>query len=165
MIFVDLDGVLADFDASLLKLFGNAPRGIETTARDIENEIGSVAFWDKIREADDFYRTLPKMADADVLWEGVLKYDPHPTILTGIPSSMPHVPWQKRDWCEQYFPGIEVITCFSKDKALACQKCDILIDDWAKYRREWEHAGGIFILHESAVSTLEKLSLEFKNGG
>lgn len=158
MIFVDLDGVLADFDASAYKLFGKAPR-------DIEDEIGSQKFWEAIAGVYDFYLTMPKMADADELWQGVLQYDPHPIILTGVPNSMPQVPNHKRTWCEQYFPGVEVITCYSRNKSVHCQSGDVLIDDWPKYKELWEKAGGIFIVHESAKATLQKLSLQFKNGG
>ena len=158
MIFVDIDGVLADFNAAAQVLFEKTK-----SARDIEAEIGSRAFWDSIRAVEDFYLHLPKMADADTLWEGVRQYDFHPTILTGVPMSMPNVPFHKREWCEKYFPGAEVITCLSRDKHAFCQRGDILIDDWPRYRRSWEHAGGIFIVHESAASTLAQLAIQFKD--
>ncbi len=147
MIYVDLDGVLADFNARAIEVFGKSPR-------QIEDEIGSTQFWAAIRAIHDFYLVLPKMHDADELWHGILKYESHPIILTGVPASMPQVPEHKKAWCKTYFPNTEVITCFSRDKASHCKPGDILIDDWPKYRPLWEQAGGIFIAHESATKTL-----------
>lgn len=156
MIFVDLDGVLADFDKKAMALFGKKPR-------EIEDEIGSQKFWAEITNIHDFYLTLEKMHDADVLWEGIQKYDFSPTILTGVPMSMPWVPGHKREWCERYYPNAEVITCMSRDKATYCRPGDILIDDWPKYKPLWDSAGGIFIVHESAATTLIQLSLYFND--
>src|SRR5258705_3683348 len=114
MIFVDLDGVLADFDKKALALFGKKPR-------EIEDEIGSKEFWKAISGVYDFYLTMDKMHDADALMEGVRQYDFSPTILTGIPMSMPQVPGHKREWCDKYFPGVEVITCMSRNKSAYCR--------------------------------------------
>jgi len=150
MIYVDLDGVLADFDARATLLFGKHPR-------QAEREDGSEWFWQTIAKEHYFYLTLPRMADASLLWDGVLFFEPKPIILTGVPSSMPWAADHKKAWCADQFPGTQVITCFSRDKAKYCKPRDILIDDWEKYKDLWEQAGGRFITHTSAQRSLDEL--------
>lgn len=151
-IYVDMDGVLADFDAHARGLVGE-PRSYEATH-------GATAFWAKIAAVPAFYRGLPKMADADILWAGLLALATRPlVILTGVPLSIPTAEAEKRAWAAEHFPGARVITCFAKDKARYCLPGDTLIDDWPKYKALWEAAGGRFIVHTSAAETLRALEV------
>lgn len=52
---------------------------------------------------------------------------------------------------------MKVITCMSKDKYKYCVDGAILIDDRDATRDSWEGAGGIFLLHESTVGTIQML--------
>lgn len=150
-IYVDMDGVLADFDRLALEVVGE-PRSYEATH-------GTQAFWKRIGAVTSFYRRLPKMVDADVLMAGVARVAlAPPIILTGVPTSIPTAADEKRAWAAEHFPGVQVITCFSKDKARYCLPGDTLIDDWPKYKALWEAAGGRFIVHTSAAETLQVLA-------
>lgn len=149
-VFVDLDGVLGDFDGHYEKLYGVRPNQDTYEPKDL---------WDNIRKHGSFYQTQPLMHDARELWEGVKKFHPDPVILTGIPHSIPNAAQQKKIWVRQHFgSGVEVICCLSKDKALYGKPGDILIDDRLKYAHFWTDMGGIFIQHTTAKVTLLTLA-------
>lgn len=148
-VFVDLDGVLSDFDGHYKSCFGIKPDKSKADPPD---------FWDKIRDHGSFFRTASPMFDALYLWEGVKLLHSNPIILTGMPSSIKDVEKQKREWVKEYIdPNAQVICCFSKNKRNYAKIGDILIDDWDKYKHLWEEIGGIFILHKSAKQSLKEL--------
>jgi len=146
-LFLDCDGVLADFDRAATKLFGMPPR-------QAEEQHGSRQFWARIHRRKNFYRTLPLMRDARVLFDAVSHL--HPIILTGCPIGGWAEP-QKVDWAAEHFPGTAIITCMSREKYLHMRPGDVLVDDYLKYRDRWTEAGGIFTHHTTAKSTLAAL--------
>lgn len=146
-VFLDCDGVLADFDTYAEAYFGMNPR-------EYEKRMGSKKFWEQLEAKGDFYRNLPLMPDAMALFEGVKHL--HPTILTGCPRGN----WaqgQKVAWAAEHFPGVPIITCRSADKRDYAKPGDVLIDDWPQHRHRWIEMGGIFIVHHDAVSSLAAL--------
>ncbi len=146
-IFLDCDGVLADFDTYAHEYFGSHPR-------DYERMMGSERFWAELEAKGDFYRNLPLMDDAQVLVDGVKHLNP--TILTGCPRGN----WaeqQKVDWAKEHFPDLPIITCRSADKRAHAKAGDVLIDDWPQHRHRWIEHGGIFISHYDAESSLKAL--------
>jgi len=146
-LFLDCDGVLADFDKAAGKIFGMPPR-------EAEEQIGTSQFWAKIRHQRGFYRHLELMPDARELFNAVAHLGP--VILTGCPIGG----WaeaQKVEWAAEHFPGTKIITCLSAEKREHMHPGDVLVDDYLKYRLRWEEAGGIFIHHTSAQSTLAAL--------
>lgn len=148
-LFLDCDGVLADFDAAFEAAFGHPPRAYE-------DKHGPTAFWRNIREeAKEFYRHLPLMSDGRQLYEGVAHL--RPIILTGCPLGGWAEP-QKLAWAAEHFPGVPMVTCMSRDKRTYCRPGDILIDDYLKYRHLWEEAGGTFIHHTGAASSIDALA-------
>jgi 5'(3')-deoxyribonucleotidase len=147
-IFLDCDGVLADFDITATNIFGKHPRIFEA-------EAGSDEFWRRLREHGDFYRNLPLLPDARELFDAVAHLNP--IILTGCPEGG----WaeeQKVAWAKEHFPGSKIITCASSNKRMHMQPGDVLIDDYLKYKDLWEEAGGIFIHHRTAEESLEQLA-------
>jgi 5'(3')-deoxyribonucleotidase len=147
-LFVDLDGVLADFDGFYFSQFGIRP---DRHAPDPPD------FWPRIHRHGRFFRDLPMLPDALALWEGVKERHPEPIILTGVPKS-PIVEEHKREWVREHIsPVAPVICCPSRDKRKHAAPGDVLIDDWHRYRHLWEDMGGIFILHVDAVSSLAAL--------
>lgn len=146
-LYLDCDGVLADFDAGFASKFGSAPQSFE-------DEHGTKAFWHTIKSSLNFFGTLPLMPDALELFEAVKHL--RPIILTGVPFGQ----WaehQKFKWRDTYFAGTPMVTCRSKDKRLYCQPGDVIIDDLEKYKHLWEEAGGTFILHTSAADSIKQL--------
>ena len=66
---------------------------------------------------------------------------------------------QKIDWAAKHFPGVEMITCLSRDKYLHMKRPgDVLVDDYLRYRDLWEKAGGIFVHHISAAESIRQLA-------
>jgi len=146
-VFVDMDGVLADFDAHHEAIFGVRP---SKTADSVD--------WQKVRAVKGFYADMPPMADMTTLWDFVSQLSPKPIVLTGIPLSVEEAPDNKRGWVERHLGGsVEVRCCPSKDKSLHCRPADILIDDWDKYRHLWLAKGGRWITHTSAENSIKQL--------
>ena len=146
-LYLDCDGVLADFDAGFEEKF-------ETNSQEYEDTHGTKAFWSAIRHELNFFGTLPLMAGALELYSAVKHL--RPIILTGCPFGN----WaehQKFGWRDKHFPGVPMITCLSRNKRSFCQPGDILVDDLEKYQHLWEEAGGTFVLHTSAESTIAQL--------
>lgn len=157
--FLDCDGVLADFDKKAMEILG----GIRP--RDFEGTEGEQALWEKIYSVEEFFYSLDPMPDMLELVRGVEALGFHPTVLTGIPKPKEHqkssVPAaeQKRKWVGKHLGfSYPVITCRSVEKCHHIQEPgDVLIDDWHRYIPNWEAAGGKFILHTSAKQSLIEL--------
>lgn len=144
-LFVDMDGVLADFDAGYERAFGVRP------SKHTDN-----VDWQLVRDRPNFYRDLPPMEDALELWSYVARYNP--IVLTGVPWSVPEAPSNKRAWIYKVLGrGVEVRCCLSKEKCLHAAAGDILIDDWEKYRQLWIDQGGVWITHLNAELTIAEL--------
>jgi hypothetical protein len=146
-LYLDCDGVLADFDRAATELLGMPPRLYE-------NRHGIGAFWRELTRHPDFYGSLPLMSDAPELFAAVRHLDP--IILTGLPRGNWAAP-QKVRWAAEHFPGTRIITCMAVDKRNHAREGDILVDDQLKHAHLWESAGGIFVHHRDAASTIAKL--------
>ena len=149
-LFLDLDGVLADFDAGVLRATGQRPQAL--TDRQM---------WPVLARTRGFYEDLPWMPDGRLLWEFSLPHSP--VIVTGLPLG----PWaepQKRAWCKRELGAdIPVLCCLSREKGrhaaelLGPEEVMVLVDDRLKVQQGWEDAGGVFILHTSAASSITAL--------
>ena len=150
-LFLDCDGVLADFDAGAFQLLGMAPR-------DFQDKHGAGKFWARLARHPDFYGTLPLMPQAMELFEAVRHLDP--VILTGLPMGKWAAP-QKVRWAARHFPGVKIITTMARDKRNHAKPGDVLVDDQIKHRHLWEEMGGIFIHHQTVERTLQELRAWF----
>lgn len=149
-IWCDMDGVVADFDRGYELVMGKPlpPRNLRTEDLD----------WDAIRaRAPEFFRNLPLMPDAHELWDYIAPRGAK--ILTGVPAVLSASDNQKIDWARDSLdvPDHRIVCCRANKKFLHCHPGDILIDDWEKYRPLWERAGGWWITHTSAASTIKQL--------
>jgi hypothetical protein len=152
-VFVDMDGVLADFDAHHEAVFGFR-----------SDKLADNVDWEAVRAAKDFYLNIPPMPDMCELWDFVSRLRPRPIILTGVPSSVAEAPDNKRAWVRKHLGEyVQVECCRSKEKSMFAISGDILIDDWEKYRHIWEARGGRWITHTSAKSSIDQL-LDFGVG-
>ena len=150
-LFLDCDGVLADFDGGVRALTGK-------TAHEFQAKRGIGGFWKALATAPDFYATLDLMPDALRLVDAVRHL--HPTILTGLPMGKWAEP-QKRAWADRHFPGIDVITCFARDKHRHAARGDVLVDDSLRLAEAWEKVGGIFVHHANAERSIAALRTLF----
>ena len=147
-LFLDADGVLADFDLGARQLLGASPK--QFIARH-----GRGAFWKRLAKAPDFYARLPEMPDARQLFDAVKHLEP--TILTGLPLGSWAAP-QKVEWAAEHFPGVPIITCMARDKHKHMHSGDVLVDDREKHRAEYEAAGVVFVHHKNAEDSLRQLA-------
>jgi hypothetical protein len=146
-IYLDCDGVLADFDRGAEKVLGRPPRAFE-------KRHGVAQFWRRLAAADGFFDQLDPMPDAFELYEAVKHKAP--IILTGLPRGEWAAP-QKRRWAERHFPGVPVITTAAALKREHCHPGDVLVDDRGQHRHLWLAEGGVFIHHKNARSSVAEL--------
>jgi hypothetical protein len=150
-LYLDCDGVLADFHAGATAVLGMSPAAYQRSR-------GPARFWAKLARAPDFYFGLPLLPDAMRLFDAVRPLDP--VILTGLPSGN----WaaeQKVRWAAKHFPGTRIITTLARDKRNHGKAGDVLVDDMLRHAHLWEEMGGIFIHHRSADATIAALKACF----
>ena len=150
-LFLDADGVLADFDRGAKELLGMSPR--QFIARHGRGE-----FWKRLAGAKNFYGLLFEMPDARRLFDAVKHLEP--TILTGLPLGSWAAP-QKVEWAAEHFPGVPIITCLASDKHRHMHPGDVLVDDREKHRQAYEAAGVVFVHHKNADDSLRQLAKIF----
>lgn len=162
-IYIDMDGVLANFDERMVLTFGKH-----------FNELGasSKERWEIIStHCQDIYSTLHPLPDADQLVTGIIdvctEYGYIPSVLTAIPKygRIPNAEIHKRRWIYEHWPILLenfFIGPHAVDKQLHCTPGDILIDDSHLNIPQWNAAGGIGILHTSAANSLNILHIHIK---
>lgn len=154
-LFVDMDGVLTDFDLKASELL-DVPRD------DVQDYIKehSKRSWFKIdRAGENFWKNMKWMPDGKELWKNVEIY--RPTILTS-PSRHPSSFEGKKKWLGNEIGEVPYIIDSDKSK-YAENKSFILIDDREKNIDAWEKAGGTGILHKSTRNTIDKLQKILSN--
>lgn len=156
-IYVDLDGVLADFNGHARTVYGLS-----------DSVLKSNKIWDYITQYQknsnkEWFYDLPLMNDAMQLWDYVKDYSP--TILTATGWEYEKVSEQKRKWVEKHFGSdIPVITVpKSEDKAKYATADSILIDDSERSINPWIQNKGIGILHKNSTQTIKDLEKIFND--
>jgi 5'(3')-deoxyribonucleotidase len=152
-VYVDIDGVLADFDA----------KGKEIT----DGKYGSPdfskgQFWKAVykynKEVEPFFESLPKMRGADKLMDFITTHFDDVALLTATGTTPRDAPEQKKNWGKKSFPGIEVKTVQrSVEKAIYANPRAILIDDRDAAIGPWRKTGGIGILFKDADQVIAEL--------
>ena len=150
-LFLDADGVLADFDEGAKRLLG-------MSARQFEAKHGRREFWRRIAKARNFYGSLPEMPDARLLFDAVRHLKP--TILTGLPLGNWAAP-QKVEWAAEHFPGVPIVTCMARDKHKHMKPGDVLVDDRENHRSTYEAHRVVFVHHKNAEDSLKQLARIF----
>lgn len=152
IVYLDMDGVLADFEGTSQMLLGPEFNWKE--------EVGKPN-WGKLHSIQNLYALLQPLPDAFELWEFVNAHYDDVRILTAIPkrAHFPEAVNDKRDWIHKLF-GAHVEVCFGPyayDKQFHCRAGDILIDDAAINIGQWNDRNGLGILHTSTRDTVQKL--------
>lgn len=143
-VYLDLDGVMADFDAHFPSTFGLDHRSMADDA-----------MWQTINAHPSYFRDMPPCAGAVEFFRDIERLSP--IVLTACPkSAYVHVARQKREWVREHLSRDLVVlpVMGGRHKPLFMHAPgDILIDDWQKNIDAWEDAGGIGILHKSFDAT------------
>ncbi len=161
-IYLDMDGVVADFDKRFNDLSGMMPQ-------DYVNKNGLNDFWDFIDEKHKvaFWRGIELMPDAQKL----VKYvEQHPFEMLTAPSIKKQSVIGKGLWVKDkvgtlYSTKPKVTYRSAKQKHTVkpkLTKFDILIDDKGSTIDRWDAAGGTAILYQNAnqvINDLKKLGL------
>lgn len=144
-VFVDMDGVLADFTTAFGNFIGQK---IKSYIRITGSEWGKLQ-----REWPTFWMDLDYMPHALDLWRVTSKYNA--SLLTAIPPSWPSAAVGKRIWAKRmlpkfgYHPQQDFIACLRHEKQRYAQQPDetpnVLIDDHRPNIDEWTAAGGVAI--------------------
>lgn len=149
--FIDLDGVLADFDTHFEKKFKIHPTKLE------RSEIHK-----RLAMDSTFFNELPMLPGAKQFWNWLILKGFNPTILTGVPHthSIP-AEYAKKAWVARHLGyRVKTITCRSEDKYLHGKPGDVLVDDRIKYAPLWAKMGGVFIHHTDYEVTKSLLLME-----
>lgn len=145
-VFVDLDGVLADYEAGFLRQFGCTTAELEARGENL---------WDAIGSVPDFYENLEPFESTHGFWgeleELCVFHGIDPVVLTSAGETyFSQCARSKRRWVEKHL-GEHVLFVPVKGgrrKASYAQRAtDVLIDDWHPNCVAWGKAGGTAILH------------------
>jgi len=154
-IFVDLDGVLADWVKGVEKILPGY-----TEEKYLKTPKYQKKMWSAINkyslEGGKIWGDLDLMPDAQQLWDYIKKHDVEILTATGDPKYGGEE--QKREWVKRNFGNVPVnIVRMAKEKAQFAASNHILIDDMPKSINPWVEAKGIGILHTSAATTILEL--------
>ncbi len=159
MIYLDMDGVLADFYRGVREIGHTEPLNQNEKHSREQND----RMWEELRKVDHFYDRLELLPGAKEMFDLIYgKYGEQCEILTGIPRPVgglatageDKINWTKRKLSE----SVKVNIVFRKEKMRYCTGPDsVLIDDRETTIREWKEAGGTGILHVSVEKTLEEM--------
>lgn len=158
-IFVDMDGVLTDFERRFEQFAGVTPDEYMSQkeiqyGKDKANE----QFWDLVDKQIGvrFWAGMPWMPQGEELYKYIKKYKP--TILTS-PSREESSRIGKGVWVKRNMSSIPVKFGFGADgKAKFAGPNKILIDDREDNISAWKAAGGIGILFKSTEQVKNELS-------
>jgi len=153
-LYVDMDGVLCDFEKGIHDIDG------KTTLNDIVGKPDKI-MWDLISKKGiyEFYHELEWHPEGKKLWNFIR--DKHPTILSSLGRENPdraEARGGKIDWLKEHDIDIpKLFTNEASDKKHFANSKAILIDDYAKNIKQWEEAGGIAIHFKTADEAIKKL--------
>lgn len=168
-LFLDMDGVQADFFGSWAKKHG-VPTYKEIPNR--ESDIEELAH-SSPEKVYDFFRELdPLPGGMQII--GWLRKNRIPYTVLSAPLRGPYAGASikaKRDWLDQYNPGASSNAIFTSAKykhAMDNGIANVLVDDFGKYLNAWSDAGGIAVKHEegstqNTIQMLEKIYSPYLN--
>ena len=158
-IFLDQDGVLADFESGLTKALGYKV--------DLKDKKDVYEAEKRKLTAQRLFLNLEPLPDAWKLVDYCMNSGIHTEILTAAGTvNRTLVIKDKIDWIRRYVhPHWIVIPTFSgTQKAAFAHKKAVLIDDRERNIKCWKEAGGIGILHTTADDTIEQLDYILSDG-
>ncbi len=155
-IYVDLDGVLVDFNR-----FAKEQIGMDLDNFDQDKKLKG-HFWAKVaklgKEGKEFFGAMEPMPDAFELWDYVKKYDP---IILSATGHHRNAASEKREWVRRHlgdrFANTAIFVTSASDKAQYAKPFAVLIDDRKKAIDPWIESGGVGVHHVSAEDSIDQL--------
>lgn len=152
MLYIDMDGVLADFDGGLFDLYGATFEG----RPEIQDE-----FWNRDCHATRFFSRLKPIPGGIDLLDAILVREIPVCILTSTGGGRYHIEiaQQKLDWLAAHgYRALPIAFAMNTVGKAQFAPGNILIDDRAKVIIAWEKNGGRGIhFAGDAESVLEAL--------
>ncbi len=152
--FMDMDGVLVNFDKGFEKISGGIPCKV------YDKEYGIEAFWKLIdSHGSEFWSNLEWMPEGRALWDHVKGHNP---VLLSAPSRDPVSKIGKELWRDKHIPGAKLIFASRQDKKYYAEPNHVLVDDRNDNVQSWIEAGGVGIVYVStqqAIKDLKKLGI------
>ncbi len=149
-LYLDLDGVMADFDGGFEKNFGTHPR-----------KISDEVLWSNINSMPTFFSSLSLCEGAKEFFDDVSFMNV--TILTACPkTNYKEAALQKKEWVRKNLSeDVTILPVLGgKNKALFMhQPGDVLIDDFQDNCDAWDEMDGISIRHKDFKTTRRLLTL------
>lgn len=153
MIYLDLDGVFADFNSELKRV--RQAFGGRTLDASLE--------WAAIERIPNFYANLALLPDSLELFKALAHHGDAVEILTALPRPTGHLATATQDKCawvaKHLSPTIKVNTIYGGiNKHVFAKVGDVLVDDKNSNLGPWREAGGIGVLHKNVKRTLAELA-------
>jgi 5'(3')-deoxyribonucleotidase len=161
-IFLDVDGVLADFDTSALK-------AMEITREQMDERVplgqwnvnegtmSDTEFWKRVDKIPDFWHTLGKYPDADEIVDVCEYYFPNEVVLLTTPPTNPYSYFGKAHWIKANFPHLYRSMFIGPNKFKLAHPGAVLVDDAEKNCDKFERAGGKVVLVPTRGNRLHPL--------
>jgi len=167
VVYIDMDGVLADFFGGIEKLYGvgHWKELSKDNKLDLKQEVINRI------TGTDFFATLPEFPDADQLIAMVKKFTGGSFSILTSPLRGDHEvsTKYKKIWINQHIenPAQTIVTgrkeSYAKDKASGTP--NILIDDRPVNIERWQNAGGYGILYQANRDSLDIIQTALKQYG
>ncbi len=166
-VYLDMDGVLADFFGGVEKMYGveHWKQLTNDKTKDLKKEV-----IDRIT-GTDFFATLPKFKSADALIDMVKEFTGGKFSINTSPLRGDHEnsAKYKKVWIQNHIeqPDEVIVTgrkeSYAKDKGTGAP--NILIDDRPVNIERWQGAGGYGILYQANRDQLSKVKKALDNYG
>lgn len=160
-LFLDMDGVVADFVGGCAEIVGYRLDDYGVYYPDND--------WAKIQKHQRLFRSLSKFPNGDKMVHLARRFRDELNwkllFLTAIPHSN-DFPWaiiDKIEWAKEHYPDIPVhFGPYSREKYKHCKTNDVLVDDRIDNCSDWKKAGGIPIRvdyknYDNALKELNEL--------
>ena len=162
-LYLDMDGVQADFFTAWARLFGQErykdigdKPAREASIQDLSNRGPEFV--------EQFFATLPVLPSFAALLSWLKSNDVDFTVLSAPLRGNHEASIRgKLAWLDRHNPGTSARAIFTGDKqryAVTQGQPNVLVDDFKKYIAAWRDAGGIGILHRdnNLKATLDQLA-------